>query len=145
MWVQRAIGDALPFLMAYALQIFRLASRPLAESMLTKVSGQGVIFQGTGRDVAVELAISFYRQVSFFASLALSAASALALGLRAGSPIPGTVAAFLVMVAFPIWFARWQPFAVADDRLLSRAREMAWGSVAITTILGFATFVSGHS
>ncbi len=138
MQISNLIATSLPFLMAYALLALEFGMRPLAENTLKTLLPEKRVLEGWPRDVAINLALHFYRQFSFIGSAFLATASALAFTIGSkDKQLTAVAVTFIVIIVAVVWVFRWQPLArAADERLHAKYdNEMKMASIGTTSIM----------
>lgn len=137
------VANCLPFLMAYILQFLKVQMRLLAENTLKILAGDGVEITGVPKEIAIKLALHFYKQLSFMLSVLLSTVSALALTLGSKRPLVGVLVAFSLLVLVAVWLLRWQTLGTGDAAQRERLdKEMSAAAYANTTLMLAATIAA---
>ncbi len=138
--------EAFPFLIAYAILLLEPGMQPLAENTLRTLVGPREKLEGWPRDLAVKLALLFYRQFSFITSVILSITAGLVVILSSDHYKLAVAAMLLFFVIFLIWVFRWQPLAHPpnEDRQKRLDKEM-WlasaGTISLMLVLSLAVIV----
>jgi len=133
--VAQITANALPFLMAYVVQLFSRSLHQLTDNVIKVLLPKDEVLEGYPRDFAVELAIHVHGQLNFILSILLSTVSALALTLTSKRPTIVVIAAFGLLVLIVAWIFRWQTLSVDESQRKKRDKEMFWVSLATTTVM----------
>jgi hypothetical protein len=131
------IAESLPFLMAYMVQLLEPGMRPLASNTLKAMLEDGVSVTGRPRDIAVDLALHFYKQFAFIIAMLLSTVSAIILTVIGPKPIFAVLGTVILIVAILLWVLRWQTLGAGNDLnvRVKHEMEMRWASGITTTVL----------
>lgn len=138
---EQLLANLLPFLMSYAIQFLK-NPKPLAENMAKALCPKDRVINGFPFDFAINLAIHFYSQVSFFLSSILSIVAALALTLSSERPLCGIVGIVVALFYSAAWFFRWQTIALIESKREIRDKEMKIASFTITSFMLILTLIA---
>jgi len=140
------IANSMPFLMAYLVQVLKPGIAVIARNTLKVVLPDTISLDDDMKEIAVDLAVHFYRQLSFFIAVLLSTVAALGLSMSANAPLPGFLSVFALLGVSAGWVLRWNTLAAstAEERR-SRENEMSVASYAITTLMLLSTLTARWS
>ncbi len=139
------VANALPFLMAYVIQLLKAGVPQITENTLRVLLPKGFVVEGKSRMYCISVTVHVYRQLSFILSTLLSAVSALALTLTSERRVVAVVVVFLLIVVAAVWVLRWQTLSADEAQRDRRDSEMAWASVLTTTIMLIVTLYARAS
>lgn len=135
------VSSSLPFFMSYLLQFLKgQMGRTLAENSLRVISGSKVVIDGIFKELAVNLAMHFFGQLSFVLGALLSTVSALTLTLTSKRPFLCGLVVFVLLTVLATWVLRWQTLGAEGP--VQRAKldkEMSWASYFNTTLMLLVT------
>lgn len=131
------VALATPFVLSYLIQLLSSHMKNLAAGVLRLRLGPEEELSGFAKECAIDLAVSFYRYISFIVSVLLSTVSAMAYILQTSVQLLAFVAAALFIAEIIVFFFRWHPMSIQPNagEVVKRGREMFAASVATTTIM----------